>query len=167
MTTRIRIALCASLLAASTLPFGGARAATSNASIGISATVLSYCTVAASPLAFGNYSPGAASTANTTIGVACTAGTTYNVGLDAGIGSGATIGNRLMTGLLNPSSTLAYSLYSDAGLGTIWGNAVGTNTLLGAGNGLVQSLTVYGKVAAGQNVAPGAYTDTVTVTLTY
>jgi spore coat protein U-like protein len=168
MMHRFRTACCAALLTASALlPLHQARATTSTASIAVTATVLSFCTVSALPLAFGNYSPGTASTANTTIGVTCTSGTTYNVGLDAGTGSGATTANRLMTGVLNPSSTLAYSLYSNSGLSTLWGNTIGTNTVTGTGTGLVQSLTVYGKVAAGQNVAPGAYADTVTVTLTY
>jgi spore coat protein U-like protein len=168
MAFRAHTVICASLLAASAmLPLRGAHATTTNASIGISASVLSFCTVSALPLAFGNYSSTAASAANTTIGVICTSGTSYTLGLDAGTGTGATTANRLMTGVLNPSATLAYQLYSDSGLASLWGNTVGTNTVAGTGNGLLQNLTVYGKVPSGQNVAAGAYQDTVTVTLTY
>jgi spore coat protein U-like protein len=167
MVSPFRAAVCGLVLAAGALaPLGGAQATTATGSIGVSATVLSLCVVSASPLAFGNYSPGAVSTANTTIGIVCTNGTTYSVGLNNGSGTGATLSNRLMTGLLN-GSTLGYNLYQDSALTTVWGNTVGTNTVAGTGNGLAQSLTVYGKVAAGQNVAPGLYNDTVTVTLTY
>jgi spore coat protein U-like protein len=168
MMLRLRIAFCAALLSATALmPMNPARATTTNASISISATVLSFCTVGALPLAFGNYSPGANSTANTSVTVLCTSGTAYNVGLDGGTGTGASVTNRLMTGVVNTSATLAYQLYSNSGLSTVWGNTVGTNTVTGTGNGLLQTLTVYGKVASGQSVAPGLYQDTVTVTLTY
>jgi spore coat protein U-like protein len=146
-------------------PSCSADAATSSASISVSATVLAYCAVTASPLAFGNYSPSVQSTASTSVVVICTTGTPYNVGLDAGVGSGASVTTREMTG--TGATTLGYSLYTTSGYGTVWGNTVGSNTVLGAGTGVAQTLTVYGRIPVGENVAPGAYTDTVTVTLTY
>ena len=142
-----------------------ARAATSTASIAVTATVLSYCSVAAAPLTFGNYSSTAASLANTTLSVLCTNGTPYNIGLDQGAGSGATTTTRTLT--VPSSATLNYALYTSNALTTTWGNVIGTSTVPGTGNGLGQSLTVYGKIASGQYTAPGAYTDSVTVTLTY
>jgi spore coat protein U-like protein len=48
-----------------------------------------------------------------------------------------------------------------------WGQTVGTDTVTGTGNGAAQALTVYGQVTAGQFVAPGAYSDTITATVTY
>jgi spore coat protein U-like protein len=65
------------------------------------------------------------------------------------------------------SATLAYSLAQDSGHATNWGNTVGTDTEAGTGNGSAQSLAVYGQVAAGQYVAPGAYADTITATISY
>lgn len=44
------------------------------------ATVLSFCTVTATPLPFGNDT----TTAPATVGVLCTSGTPYNVALRAG-----------------------------------------------------------------------------------
>ena len=105
------------------------------------------------------------STASTSVVVICTTGTPYNVGLDAGVGSGASVTTREMTGA--GATTLGYSLYTTSGYGTVWGNTVGSNTVLGAGTGVAQTLTVYGRIPVGENVVPGAYTDTVTVTLTY
>ena len=58
-------------------------------------------------------------------------------------------------------------MFSNSGRTTNWGNTVGTNTLAETGTGTVQSLTVYGQIPAGEYVAPGAYTDTITATVTY
>ncbi|WP_373276915.1 spore coat protein U domain-containing protein [Laribacter hongkongensis] len=35
------------------------------------------------------------------------------------------------------------------------------------GTGVVQSYSIYGQITANQYVAPGSYSDTVTVTVTY
>ncbi|MDE1148851.1 MAG: spore coat U domain-containing protein [Azospirillaceae bacterium] len=153
-----------SLLAAGIGPHQ-AQATTASATIAVSATVLSLCTVSASALAFGNYSSNAVLDGSTSVGVTCTNGTTYTVALDNGTTSGATTATRLMAG--SGSNTLGYSLYKDTSRATVWGNTVGTNTTAGTGNGSLQTLNVYGRIPASQYVAPGAYTDTVTVTLTY
>ena len=99
-----------------------------------------------------------------TIAVQCTNTTPYNIGLDAGTGTGATVAVRkLSTG----GATVNYTLYSDSGRTTIWGNTVSTDTVAATGNGASQSYTVYGRVPAQTTPAPGTYTDTVTVTVTY
>ena len=64
-------------------------------------------------------------------------------------------------------NTVNYSLYSDSGRTTVWGNTVGTNTVAATGNGAAQSYTVYGRVTAQTTPAPATYTDTITVTVTY
>lgn len=163
MRIRRRFMAGTSLIAAIALPLASSDAATATATIAVTATVLSFCTLAAAPLAFGTYSS-AAVTATTTLSVTCTSGTPYNVGLDAGVGTGATVAARKMT---FTTSTLTYGLYSDAGHTTVWGNTIGTNTVTGTGTGLLQSLTVYGQIPGAQFVAPGAYVDTVTATITY
>lgn len=142
------------------------QAATTTATIAVSATVLAYCTVTATPLAFGNYSPGVASTASSSVIVLCTPGTAYDVGLDAGGGTGATVSARKMTGAVN-GSVLTYGLYATSARTAHWGNTAGTDTVTGSGSGLPQTLTVYGSIPANQPVPPGLYADTVTVTLTY
>lgn len=139
------------------------RAATATSTINVTATVLSFCTIAAQPLAFGNYSSALVS-ATTSITVACTSGTPYDVGLDVGGGSGATVAARKMTYL---TSTLTYGLFSDSTHTAVWGPTISTDTVHGTANGLSQVLTVYGQIPASQLVAPGAYTDTVVATITY
>jgi spore coat protein U-like protein len=64
--------------------------------------------------------------------------------------------------MLNGAAALNYGLYTDAGHTTNFATLASAN---GTGSGVVT--TVYGQVAAGQYVAPGTYTDTVTATVTY
>jgi spore coat protein U-like protein len=153
----------AGLAAAASFGSPPGRAATSTATIAVSATVLAFCTITALPLAFGNYSS-AQLDATTTLTASCTVGTPYTVGLDAGLGTGATTTTRKMT---STGSTLNYELFRDSARTLNWGNTIGTDTVAGTGNGLAQTLTVYGRILGSQLVAPGAYTDTVTATLTY
>jgi len=99
-----------------------------------------------------------------TIAVQCTDTTPYDIGLDAGTGSGASVATRKMT---SGGATVNYRLYSDAGRSTVWGNTVSTDTVSAVGTGAAQSYTVYGRVPPQTTPAPGTYTDTVTVTVTY
>ncbi len=137
---------------------------TATTSFQVTAIVPATCTITANPLAFGNYS-GVVLSSTTTIFVTCSKTTAYNVGLNAGTATGATVSNRSMTGPV--SALLNYKLFSNSAYTTNWGNTVGTDTVAGTGNGVAQSLTVYGQVPAGQLVRPGSYSDTITATLTY
>jgi spore coat protein U-like protein len=65
------------------------------------------------------------------------------------------------------SAVLGYALFSDASRTVNWGQTIGTDTVTGTGNGTAQALNVYGQATAGQFVAPGAYSDTITATVTY
>jgi spore coat protein U-like protein len=126
--------------------------------------VLPNCSnLSASNLAFGNYS-GALINSTSTISVTCTNTTPYHVGLNAGLATGATVTTRKMQ---NGENLLSYSLYSDSGHGTNWGNDSGTGWKAGAGTGAVQTLTVYGQLPAGLPPTPGNYTDTIVATITY
>lgn len=157
------------LLIGLALPVIGApaRAATTTTTFPVTATVQNACSVSANPLAFGNYDPTSATAldASTTLSVLCTVGTSFTVGLNAGAASGATVTARRMT---NGANTLTYALYREAGRTNNWGNTPGTDTPpattapVGA-----SSLTVYGRVPAGQNVPAGGYADTITVTVNY
>jgi spore coat protein U-like protein len=139
-------------------------AATTTTTFAVTATVQATCIVSATPMAFGTYTGLLASTTST-VSVTCTNTTPYNVGLNAGLASGATVTTRKMTG--PGSALLGYDLFSDSARTVNWGQTIGTDTVTGTGNGSAQALTVYGQVAAGQYLAPGAYTDTITATVTY
>ena len=162
----IKFALHASLvgfpaLGLFALPAG---AATATSSFAVTATVASTCLVSATSLGFGSYT-GLVVPALSTVSVTCTNTTPYNVGLSAGLGTGATVTTRKMTG--PASALLAYGLFQDAGHTLNWGVTAGTDTVAGTGNGATQPITVYGQIPTAQYVAPGAYADTITVTVTY
>lgn len=102
--------------------------------------------------------------ATSTLSVQCTNTTPYNISLDAGAGSGATTAARKMT---SGGNTITYSLYSDSGRTTLWGDVIGTNTVASAGTGAAQIFTIYGRVPPQTTPAPATYTDTINVTVTY
>lgn len=159
-----KTAACLAILAL----FGGNAGATTTTTtpMVVQMTITASCTInSASTLNFGSSGVIAANVDQTsTIQVQCTNTTPYNIGLDAGTGSGATVAARKMA---NGAATVTYSLYSDSGRTTVWGNTIGTNTVSATGSGASQSYTVYGRVPAQSTPAPAAYTDTVTVTVTY
>jgi spore coat protein U-like protein len=143
------------------------RAATATTTFPVTATVLKACVVSANPLSFGSYDPTATTPldATTTLSVLCTVGSSFTVGLNAGTGTGSTVAARKMT---NGANTLGYALYQEAARANNWGNTPGTDTPPATtAPVLATSLTVYGRIPAGQNVAAGGYTDTVTVTVNY
>ena len=155
------------LVSALALTLGSAQAATDSTTFGVSAEVIDSCNVAATSMAFGQIDPIAnVNTDQTaTVTVTCSNGTAYSVGLDAGGATGATVTTRQMTSGVN---TLDYALYSDSSRTSNWGVTAASDTVDGTGSGSAEALTVYGRVASGQQTAPvGSYADTVTVTVTY
>jgi spore coat protein U-like protein len=122
------------------------------------------CDVAVSPLAFGNINPlhGADSVSAATIVVTCAPATPYSVALSAGSG---THHARLM---FSGANTLAYNLYSDASQIIIWGDGTsGTQVVDGSDAGSGSTHTIYAKVPTQPRAVPGAYADSIVVTVTY
>ena len=156
------------LAAASALALGLASTAaysvtTTTTTFQVTANVQATCLVSATPLAFGTYN-GTVNNKTSNVNVTCTNTTPYNVGLDAGTSTGATVTTRKM---VNGSNTLGYSLFRDAAQTLNWGNTVGTDTLSGTGTGAAQLLNVFGRIPGSQAPAPGTYTDTILITLTF
>jgi spore coat protein U-like protein len=121
------------------------------------------CTDSALPLTFGLYS-GTLLNGVGTVTVTCHGNPSWKLSLDQGLGAGATTTTRKMTG---PAGvTLNYQLFQDSARTINWGNSSGSDTVTGTGNGLPQLNTVYGRVAAGQYVAPGVYSDTISASVT-
>ena len=103
-----------------------------------------------------------------TAGAAASAPTTEYIyiggSLLASRASGATVTTRKMQ---SGANLLPCALYSNTGRTTNWGNTSSTNWVSRTGNGLAQPLTVYGQIVAGLFPTPGAYSDTITATVTY
>lgn len=150
MTKFTRLALAAAL----TLGAAAAHAQTATTTFTVSADVQSACSVAATNLVFGNYVATAVAPLDTTstITVTCTNGATY------GVDVGATPMSRNMVG---PGGNLNYGMFNEAGRTTAFGVSGAT------GSGGAQPYTVYGRVPTAQFVSAGAYSATVTVTVTY
>ncbi|MGB9369466.1 MAG: spore coat U domain-containing protein [Xanthobacteraceae bacterium] len=157
----------AALAACFLIPWTGpSHAASTTTTFAVQATITATCTInSASTLNFGTLGVLASNTDQTsTLQVTCTNTTPYNIGLDVGTGSGATVAVRKLT---SGGATVNYTLYSDSGRTTVWGNTVSTDTVAGTGSGSAQNYTVYGRIPAQTTPAPGNYADTITVTVTY
>ncbi|MDY0743006.1 spore coat U domain-containing protein [Paucibacter sp. R3-3] len=159
------------LLIAALLASGAAQAVTASNTFQVTATVISSCTVSGTALNFGNtIDPLAAAVpldATSTLSVTCSNTTPYTVALNAGSNAGGA-SNFSARAMKAGSRSLAYQLYLDTGRSSVWGDGTASSaTVAGTGTGSVQTLSIYGRLPSLANVAPGAYTDTVTVTITY
>lgn len=144
----------------------GAYAATATGTLNLSITITSTCSVvSATAINFGSVSAIAANIDQTsTLTVNCSSTTPYTVGLGVGGGTGATTAVRKMT---NGANVVNYTLYRDAARTLLWGTTIGTDTVAGTGSGADQTLTIYGRTPTQAVPPPGAYTDAVTITITY
>ncbi len=141
---------------------GGGTFATSTAAI--SGSVAGTCSLSASTLGFGNYNSSASLDGSAIITVNCSSGSAYSVSLNGG--QNLSGGSRRLAG--PGGSFLNYQLFKDAARASAWGDGTGLGAKLdGTGNGSNQSLPVYGRVPAHQNVRPGSYSDVVQVTVEY
>jgi spore coat protein U-like protein len=159
------LALC--LAAASIVSPWPAFAATTTTTFTVQIQIVNMCVIVSTPnLNFGIVGVIGAAGVSTagTIAVQCTTLAPYNIGLDAGIGTGATVANRLMT---SGTKTVAYSLFSDPTFQQVWGNTIGTNTVASIGTGASQAFTVFGHAPAQATPGAGIYNDVITVTATF
>lgn len=133
-------------------------------SFNVSATVAANCLISTQTVDFGTTGVLTGNVdATGQVSVSCTPGTTYSIGLGNGqTGTGPT-SRRMALG----SQGVTYGLYRDTARSLPWGNSIGTNTVAGTGTGTAQGIPVYGRVPPQTTPAPGTYTDTVVVTVTY
>ena len=137
------------------------------------------CTVSSAGVAFGRYVPASGtndrSTGTVTISCSGLLGlllpyVPYTISLNSGLYSGGIFSNRRM---FSGSSYLSYQLYSNSAGTTVWGDGTGgSSTVSGTCTAILgncsSSKTIYGLIPALQSgVAPGTYSDTVTVTVSY
>lgn len=148
-------------------------AADATGNLPVSATIAASCRVNSGALNFNTYDPSGvnASTPLQRSGsfrVTCTNTTPGTVKLSQGNnpagGSSDASPLRRMEG--DPGIYLRYDLYQDASYNTAWGNTAGSGKAI-TGTGSQNTITVYGRVLAGQLVPPGTYSDTITVTVTF
>jgi spore coat protein U-like protein len=146
------------------------------ASIAHAATTVN-CTASASGIAFGIYNPlSAIADASTgTLRITCngsgtgSANVTVNVSLSAGL-SGSYATRKMLFGV----NTLNYNIYWNTAYNQIMGDGGGGSFagsagpfVVPAGGSNLATGTLYGLIPASQDVAPGNYSDVITVTVTY
>lgn len=158
--TPIRLTALALLSCLTNAPSAYADTATST--FNVTANIPTSCSVTSGgDLAFGDYT-GTQIDSTTTVSVTCTSGGAYTVGLNDGQHFSSP-NRRMLHGTVD---FLNYELYKEDARTNRWGNS-GDDLVSGTGSGSAQSLTVYGRLPGSQSLIAGAYTDTITVTVTY
>jgi spore coat protein U domain-containing protein, fimbrial subunit CupE1/2/3/6 len=126
------------------------------------------CTISTTPVSFGTYNVFNASATTSTGTVTYRCGNAdHNITITISTGSSGTFANRTMK---KGAEVLTYNLYMDAAFANVWGDGSGTTTTYHLGNppnGTDVNLTVYGRVAALQDVSAGSYSDTVIATINF
>lgn len=165
---RARLAAAVVVAVGALAPAAQAGTATSN--LNVTATVSATCSINAGSLAFGTYNTisGAQVDGTTTVSVACTKGATATItlgqGQNPGTGSTDVVPIRRMISGIN---FLSYALYSDSTRLVTWGNTVATGQGYTAASSATTQLTVYGRIAASQDVPAGSFSDVVLATITF
>jgi spore coat protein U-like protein len=126
------------------------------------------CTISTTSVNFGSYSvfAGSATDSTGTVTITCN-GAAHDVVVSLSKGASPTFSPRTM---MMGSEVLSYNLYRDAARTSIWGDGTaGTSTYTNANppNNAAISITVYGRVPAGQDVSAGAYSDTVSAVINF
>jgi spore coat protein U-like protein len=128
------------------------------------------CNVVTTPVNFGFYDLFAVTDLNSTgtITVTCNAppqNPAVPVRLDLTAGSSGSFALRRMSS--TSGGALNYNLYSDAAKTTILGDGSGGSVNLSSviSKNAPWNITIYGRIPARQNVAPGVYSDSLTATI--
>jgi len=124
------------------------------------------CSITATPVTFGSYDVLAPAPLDSmgSVTYQCLIG--VNVIITLSRGSAPSFAPRRMT---NGAEALGYNLYLNPGRTIVWGDGSGGTSRYSALVALLLpvSVQVYGRVPAGQNVAAGAYGDTVVATIIF
>jgi spore coat protein U-like protein len=165
--TLIRILLAAVIA----LPIAASADDNPTSHVTVTASVSETCVfeLANSSLPFGTYDPVMINEvvpldAQVTVEARCTSGYTQKVLIDQGLyaASGSTDAapiRQMAAGV----SRLPYNIYTTSARNSVWGNTSATGVPI-TGQGTYTNLVLYGRIAAGIQVAKGNYTDTVLLT---
>ena len=169
--SKLKLAIVSAIMACSAGLSTSSYAATTTATMTVTSSVLTACTMTTGDLAFGTYDPSTQAdvTGTATITSTCTLGggatITLSQGVNAFTGSSDGVPLRQMA---DGANRLKYHLYADDDFLTVFGNTSGTGLNV-AGTGSAVTTTVHGEIAGTENAGTptGTYTDGVLVTLTY
>ena len=149
------------------LALGPAWALTKTANLSVSATVAGTVEITLPPASLPSVDSSAGASAANSFSVSLPAGLSVAVragqGLNPDASSTGAAPARRMAG---NGAFLMYQIYQNATLTIPWGETTGAAITL-PGTGSAISVNFYIRVLPGQNVPPGTYTDTITLTLEY
>jgi len=121
------------------------------------------CTVTALPVVFGAYNPLSSQNVDAagSVTIACVPASAYVVSLSTG---GGTYSVRRMA---SGSHAINYNLYLDAARSVVWGDGSGSTSKV-SDSAASATYPVYGRIPGSQSAAGvGAYSDTITVTVSF
>lgn len=125
------------------------------------------CTITAVGVSFGTYNVFSASPLDSTGSVSYACQGIKNpdrITIDLSRGGASTFARRMLKG----AEPLTYNLYLDAGHATVWGDGTTGTSRYGPVQPLSSdTLTIFGRIPAGQDGSAGAYSDTVIVTINF
>ena len=160
--TSWRLITAAAFVVVGMFPGGDGRAAETG-QLTVSATVQSGCSLTGGTLNFGTYVSGQTNDLDVAgaINFANCATGTLVFALDGG-----TNGNENDRKMKSGESTLSYQIHRTAARNANWGTGANSQSiqLLATQSGKID---VYGRIPKNQAIAAGAYTDTVTITMTF
>jgi len=178
-----RLLMALSIAALGMFYSGAANAAftqTTTATMNVNMTVTASCSASTTAMNFGTGTGATALQSTSTITVTCSNGAPYRVDIDKGtanLGPGVDVttrtmndgaSNTLIYGLYKTNSYLAADEWGDNGTTYCTTCVPAVTGLTGTGNGMAQVLTVYGETQTSMALPlPGAYSDTLTVTVNY
>jgi spore coat protein U-like protein len=129
------------------------------ANLNVTAEIQASCVLNGGSLSFGTYTASDDTPGQGTFSYQCTDGTNITLGL--GSGQNEVGGIRQMAA---GAGRLPYQLYKDASRQQEWGTGDDGLTVEDTSASL-ETVDVYGLIAAGEESPPGDYSDTVTITL--
>ena len=168
--SKLKLAIVSAIMACSAGLSASSYAVTTTATMTVSSSVATACTMTTGDLTFGTYDPTGADVDSTaTITSTCTLGGGAVITLSQGVNpdTGSTDGVPLRQ-MADGANRLKYHLYGDTDRAGVFGNTTGTGQAV-AGTGVAATTTVYGRIVQTENptTPPGTYSDSVLVTLTY
>lgn len=135
--------------------------------VGMAFPVMAACTISTTAVSFGAYNVFSGSALDSTGSVIFNCDRRSNITIALDQGGAPSFNPRRM---LKSGEALNYNLYLDAARTTIWGDGTGgTQVYANANTPRNQNVTVtiYGRIPAGQDVTAGSYANTVTATVNF
>ena len=169
--SKLKLAIVSAIMACSAGLSASSYAATTTATMTVSSSVATACTMTTGDLTFGAYDPSTQADVDSTATITSTCtlggGAIITLGQGNNADTGSTDGDPLRQ-MADGTNRLKYHLYGDTDRAGVFGNTAGTGqSVIGTGGAV--TTTVYGRIVGTENAGTpaGTYADGVLVTLTY